>query len=566
MNLDRRFLLIGALCAALLLAIPSLAAARGGYVTGSEQSGGAYAQPIDLASQTVNEAKKVSFGGESSASDVAITPDGTRAYVVVSNNTVVPFNIANSTAGTPIPVGPVPTQIAITPDGKQAYVTNLFGDSVSRIDLASGTVTGTIPVGQFPIGIAITLDGTRAYVANNQSDTVSRIDLATAAVTSIPVGNGPTGISITPDGSRAYVTNQFDSTVSRIDLATDTVVATIATPSLEGRNLAITPAGDRAYVAGDFGSASEVLPIPLATDTPATGIPLSGFPEDIAIAPDGSRAYVPAQVPDLMHPIDLTTNTALTGFAVGNRPEAIAIVPNQPPEAKFTSSSPGQAQQAVSFDATATKDTDTSLPIARYEWDFGDGTAALSSGPKPQHVYAKAGTYQVTLTTTDGEGCSTKVVFTGQTAFCNGSAIARTTHPVVVAGSGICPSVKASASTFVPKRRPGNVLPGVRVRLDTGVPAKLVVTATLIYPQGGKQANAGLGKISVDVNQWRRVRFAIPAELRETVPLGRAVKVKVRIETTPRDGLPCEASVVNRTLKVHVVKVFPDRVQSQRPR
>ena len=49
-----------------------------------------------------------------------------------------------------------PRSVAITPDGTRAYITNQFADSVSVIEIATNTVIGTIPVGDGPKGIAIT--------------------------------------------------------------------------------------------------------------------------------------------------------------------------------------------------------------------------------------------------------------------------------------------------------------------------------------------------------------------------------------------------------------------------
>ena len=58
--------------------------------------------------------------------------------------------------------------------------------------------------------------------------------------------------------------------------------------------------------------------------------------------------------------------------------------------------------------------------MARYDWDFGDGSTAPNGGPRPTHAYAKPGTYNVTLTVTDDAGCSIARTFTGQTMSCNG--------------------------------------------------------------------------------------------------------------------------------------------------
>ncbi len=49
------------------------------------------------------------------------------------------------------------------------------------------------------------------------------------------------------------------------------------------------------------------------------------------------------------------------------------------------------------------------------------------------HAYANPGRYQATVTVTDNEGCSTALLFTGQTAFCSGSPSTSQAHSVNVA-------------------------------------------------------------------------------------------------------------------------------------
>ncbi|HEV8562033.1 MAG TPA: PKD domain-containing protein [Actinophytocola sp.] len=99
------------------------------------------------------------------------------------------------------------------------------------------------------------------------------------------------------------------------------------------------------------------------------------------------------------------------------------MLPNQGPTARLTVS-------YGRFNATPSADPDGR--IARYDWDFGDGTVLRDGGPRPDHTYHRAGSYQVSLVVTDDEGCSTTPVYTGRSALCTGSAAARATRTVVV--------------------------------------------------------------------------------------------------------------------------------------
>ncbi|MCI0597967.1 MAG: beta-propeller fold lactonase family protein [Beijerinckiaceae bacterium] len=76
---------------------------------------------------------------------VAVTPDGTRAYVAnASANNVLVIDTATNTVATSVMVGEWPTNVAITPDGKRAYVTNQFSGNVSVIDTATNIIVATV--------------------------------------------------------------------------------------------------------------------------------------------------------------------------------------------------------------------------------------------------------------------------------------------------------------------------------------------------------------------------------------------------------------------------------------
>jgi PKD repeat protein len=64
----------------------------------------------------------------------------------------------------------------------------------------------------------------------------------------------------------------------------------------------------------------------------------------------------------------------------------------------FTPKAPA-AGHSVAFSGLTTV---SRLPVIEYLWEFGDGTTG--SGATPTHVYAKAGTYTVTLVMFSGVG------------------------------------------------------------------------------------------------------------------------------------------------------------------
>ncbi|MEU2113529.1 beta-propeller fold lactonase family protein [Streptomyces sp. NPDC019507] len=163
---------------------------------------------IDTATNTVAVTIPVGDGSRG----VGVTPDGTRVYVAnlssdtvsvidTATNTVSVIDTATNTVTATVPVGNLPFGVAVTPDGTRAYVANELDDTVSVIDTATHTVLATVPVGTQPAGVAVTPDGTRAHVANLSSDTVSVIDTATRTVTAtVPVGAEPFGVSVAAVG------------------------------------------------------------------------------------------------------------------------------------------------------------------------------------------------------------------------------------------------------------------------------------------------------------------------------------------------------------------------------
>ena len=190
----------------------------------------------------------------------------------------------------------------------KTYVVHSGANIVSVLDTATGTVAGTIPVDS-PARVAVTRDGTRAYVTNGASSSVSVIDTAADAITAtIAVGDRPSAVAVTPDGNFLYVMTG-SGVIDVVDTALRTVVASISIGSTG--DIAISPDGSRAYVAAGL-----VYIIDTVTNTvvrsfvPETAS-ISGIANNassVVFSPDGSRAYVG------VYTFDTTVNA---GFSAG---------------------------------------------------------------------------------------------------------------------------------------------------------------------------------------------------------------------------------------------------------
>jgi YVTN family beta-propeller protein len=247
------------------------------YVTnygGSADEGGTPGTTVSVINLKHKEVVATIDGFGPNPTGVAITPDGTRAYVMNEGaNTVSVIDTDpssrtfNTIIGDPIQVGFIPVSVAITPDGTRAYVTNLFGagpppfslGTVSVIDTDPSsptfhTVVKTIEVGRQPLGIATAPDGTKVYVVNQGNlpipvnpppgyiptpPSISVIDTDPSSQTFNTVintieeglGRESAGVAVTPDGAKLYVTNNSTDqpeldpdTVSVIDTETNTVI------------------------------------------------------------------------------------------------------------------------------------------------------------------------------------------------------------------------------------------------------------------------------------------------------------------------------------------------------
>ena len=405
---------------------------------------------------------------------IQVAPNGTNAYVMAGLGLGSPPEVVGQfgidpTAGalTPGPTFPVPggspADLAIGPGGDTAYVTadppsaTTPGTVAQYAITASGALAplspATVPTGLGPLGVAVAPDGDSAYVTNFAGDTISQYAVsASGALSPLSPGTvtspeGPSTLAVAPDGESLYVVNNPGGAggQSVSQYAIDPASGALSTPpvTLPVRGMpsaiAVTPDGGNVYVIANPGEVGVINQFgvdasgTLAPLSPAT-VPTGGFPSGVATAADGESVYVASSELFRVFQYDVDALGRLTekdpsDVRTGPQPLGVAGSPAQPPTAAF-SDVVGTAGRPTSFDAAASTDPDGT--IVNYSWDFGDGNVLDNGGVAPSHTYARPGTYSVELTVTDDQGCSTRLLYTGHSAACNGSARARTSQTVTV--------------------------------------------------------------------------------------------------------------------------------------
>jgi DNA-binding beta-propeller fold protein YncE len=381
---------------------------------------------------------------------VAISLDGRSAYVTNrTTSNVFQYDISPTGGLTPkapatVAAGAGARGLAVSPDGRSAYVTNTAVNNISQYDIAAGgkltpKVPATVATGGSPIEVAVSPDGRSAYVANQGDNNVSMYDVGAAGQLTlktpgvVAAGTGPRRLAISADGRSVYVVNLTSANVSQYDVGLGGLLAPKAPATVPAGvgpfGITMSPDGRSAYVTNslgdnvlqyDVGAGGQLTP-----KTPAT-VATGTRPFGVAFRPDGRSAYVSNSDSDSVSQYDVGAGGLLsaktpTAVAAGDSPSGLVVTPEKGPLASFSAAA-GPAGSESGFDASGSSDPDGT--IARYDWDFGDGSSAPDGGPRPRHVYASPGTYTVTLRVRDQAGCTGALVFTGQTAYCGPSAAA----------------------------------------------------------------------------------------------------------------------------------------------
>ena len=440
-----------ALLVVALLALPATAAARDTvYVT---NQGSASVSAMHIAADGTLSAlgAPVPSGGATPVA-IALTPDGRRAFVADEGpDTVQAFTVAGdgSLAANGAPVatgGNDPSAVAVAPDGRFAYVANRAGNSVRAFAVqGDGTLSpigAAVPTGGIQArSVVVVPGGGRVYVASSTSAEVTPyavgVDGGVMAIGApVAVGGADTfDVVVHPDGGRLFGANFGTNDVPELAIGGDGVPApTGVRPSSGETHAALRralarrapPVRGQQRRVDDPGALDRGRP---GHHRRSGGLGLGqpgrhGRRRGVADALRGGPGRRRDALPDRRSDGTIAALSAATPTG-GVSPRGIALRPDQGPVARVSATGGALAR----FDASGSSDDGA---VARYDWDFGDGTSGPDAGPTPAHAYASRGTYTATVTVTDDAGCSTRVVTAGRTVACNGGPAARAQVGVTV--------------------------------------------------------------------------------------------------------------------------------------
>jgi DNA-binding beta-propeller fold protein YncE len=306
--------------------------------------------PISTVTNRAEKPIRVVYERNQRTVQVLAAPDGKTVYVLDSTGAVTPISTATHKRDKPIQVEPGGNafgEMAITPNGKTLYVA-LFGgpgsSSVIPIATATNRPGKPIAIPTNATAIVIAPDGRTAYVighspvANTERIQVTPIATATNRPgTPIIVGRGviadDTPVVMTPDGHTIYILDRYtDSSpggVIPFSTATNTPSKLISFGTAFVEGIAIAPDGSTAYVlsvpARNLCTPGDVTPLATATNTAGRPIKVGCGSSVAAFTPDGRTLYVDGQ-PGTVAPI--TTATGRVGRPINvEAPQEILIVP-----------------------------------------------------------------------------------------------------------------------------------------------------------------------------------------------------------------------------------------------
>lgn len=341
-----------------------------------------------VSGSSLSVVKQISLGAN--ASTAVVTPDGRR--LLITAGTLRIFDTSTDTEVGNVPAGSGPTDIEVTHDSTRAFVMAASGtitvvNLTNNQQVAQYAQPGPLSMALLPSNFRLLIlnsDGTlRAINPNNGNETLNL---------SVPVSTGK--VLLAPDGSRAVILNRgFTPTVSSVvvDLTTNEI-RTIGTGGTQFDQMVIA---DPTTAFGLISVASTVSKIDLTTATPTTQS-YGAATRALDVSPNGKNLYLVSFQNRTVLRIDTATNSQQANQTVSIPPVGAALFPLPAATGATAMNLNGGdrqnvlAGQTTPFPLTVKVTTSDGTPIFNQAVTFSTSTTGVTfSPPQPSRTNSK---------------------------------------------------------------------------------------------------------------------------------------------------------------------------------
>lgn len=402
-------------------------------------------------------------------SAVVLQADGTTAYVRMQRGSVAVIDTASAkTVAEWTGHGAYstsPSALALSADGSRLAVAggNAAGCDFDVVDTTTGETVrrfSALTSWCSPSAVAFSADAKRLFALDRSSNSLFAFDTATGALLDRidkyadpdRMHNNPAGLALTPDGASiavAFDMPNWRSEPSIVVLDAQTLewrseyVLEEQVPGTRGAGqLTVSPKTGH-IISGIGGYSPVVWSVDPASERIVSGTQTSWLSGAGVASGRAGETY--AGTGDGIAILDAAGGVTRTLQVPGLRPSGIALSGEVAPVASVRST-PGTTAAPVVLTADASRRAGA-LPIASYDWDFGDGRTVTTDVPTVEHRYAREGEYTASVTLTDISGNSTRVVYDGSRTIRNGSETARAETRVVVSSGPVDPGSASDADS-----------------------------------------------------------------------------------------------------------------------
>ena len=217
---------------------------------------------------------------------VALSPDGGRLYMSFDHcNAVAVLRTDDLSQIDSVIVGGPSYGMALSPDGSLLYVSLPSLDSIAVVRTSDDSLLRKFPAGRSPWDLALSPDGSLLYCVSQGEDDSLRVwrTLDYVLMAKIPVDRGPYAIALSATGGTLYVSSFQESTLVTVSTVTNSVAGRLKLPG-HGEGVCASSDGAKVFVGTHEHGVTVISAVGL---TPDTTIETRGYPNQLAVTPDG---------------------------------------------------------------------------------------------------------------------------------------------------------------------------------------------------------------------------------------------------------------------------------------